>query len=209
MRVNMGNKEIQEQRIRGYFVQATKEILKAEGLHSLSVRNIANKAGYSYATIYNYFRDVKDLVFECVKDFQEEAETFVKVQTKKSEPGIPKIKSISIAYINYFIEYPGIFELFFIEKMYNIAGKQPTIDLINTFLERLCAEEWNSMVLEKQISQKASDSAKVKLQIITTGLLLMYLHRQYPADYKQFIALAAKEIDETLDNLNLSKQSKK
>ncbi len=70
----MERKQIQEQRIKNYFIQATKDLLKGEGLRTVSVRNIADRAGYSYATLYNYFKDVKDLVFECVKDFQEECE---------------------------------------------------------------------------------------------------------------------------------------
>ena len=53
----MERKKIQEERIRGYFIQATKEILKGEGLSALSVRNIADRAGYSYATLYNYFKE--------------------------------------------------------------------------------------------------------------------------------------------------------
>ena len=35
--------DIQEQRMRDYFIQATKEILRGEGLKSLSVRNIAGR----------------------------------------------------------------------------------------------------------------------------------------------------------------------
>ena len=62
----MEKKQIQEQRIKSYFIQATKEILKGEGLKCISVRNIADKAGYSYATLYNYFKDVQDLIHEMV-----------------------------------------------------------------------------------------------------------------------------------------------
>jgi AcrR family transcriptional regulator len=194
----MGNREIQEQRIRGYFVQATKEILKSEGLKSLSVRNIAQKAGYSFATIYNYYRDVKDLIFECVKDFQEEAEAFVKDQITETEPGISRIKAISLAYVKFFVEYPGIFELFYIEKVYNLAGKQPTIDLINTFLDRLCMEDWKQLELKKTVSKEDAEERKIKIRITTIGLLLFYLHRQYPSDYNEFLKLTTKEIDDIL-----------
>ena len=65
----MKNKELQEKRMKGYFIQATKDILKGEGLKGISVRNIADQAGYSYATLYNYFKDINDLVFVCVNDF--------------------------------------------------------------------------------------------------------------------------------------------
>ena len=64
----MDKKIIQEERMKGYFIQATKEILKGEGLRAASVRNIADQAGYSYATLYNYFKDIKELIFVCIKD---------------------------------------------------------------------------------------------------------------------------------------------
>ncbi len=65
----MKNKEVQELRMKNYFIQATKEILKGEGLQAVSVRNVADKAGYSYATLYNYFKDITELIFVCVNDF--------------------------------------------------------------------------------------------------------------------------------------------
>jgi AcrR family transcriptional regulator len=105
----MSNKEIQEQRMRGYFIQATKEILRGEGLRNVSVRNIAERAGYSYATLYNYFKDIKDLIFECVKDFQAECEDHVRRETKNSARGKEKIEAIVKAYVKYFVQYPGIF----------------------------------------------------------------------------------------------------
>ena len=60
----MKNKELQEQRMKGYFLQATKDMLKSEGLKSVNVRAIADRAGYSYATLYNYFKDINDLKYD-------------------------------------------------------------------------------------------------------------------------------------------------
>ncbi len=58
----MENKEIQELRVKGYFVQAAMELSKGEGLKSSSVRNFEERAGYSHASLYNYFKDIKDLI---------------------------------------------------------------------------------------------------------------------------------------------------
>lgn len=90
----MDNKIIQEERMKGYFIQATKKILKGEGLKAVNVRNIAREAGYSSATLYNYFKDIKDLIFECVKDFQSECEEIVKFETQNSERGLYRIKRL-------------------------------------------------------------------------------------------------------------------
>src|SRR5512145_2329275 len=134
----MGNKEIQEQRMKGYFIQATKNILKGEGLKALSVRKIAEQAGYSFATMYNYFRDVNELVFLCASDFQQECREFVDDQTKKTAHGKEKLKAMTMAYVNYFVEYPGIFELFYLEKVGDLGHRQSTIDLISNSLDSIC-----------------------------------------------------------------------
>ncbi len=43
----MKNRQIQEERIKSYFLDSAKNLLKAEGLKSVSVRNVAYHAGYS------------------------------------------------------------------------------------------------------------------------------------------------------------------
>ncbi|MHC1706701.1 MAG: TetR/AcrR family transcriptional regulator [Bacteroidales bacterium] len=196
----MDKKELQEQRIRGYFIQAAKEMLKGEGLKSINVRAVAERAGYSFATLYNYFRDVKDLVFLCVKDFQDECQQYVESESKKVKRGNDKIKAISLAYLKYFIQYPGIFELFFLEKVNDIGQKQPTIELIYTFLDRLTAKEWDYMIKKKLTTQEKAETTKIQLHALITGLLLFYLNRREPANYTDFMKLVNTQLDHTIYN---------
>jgi AcrR family transcriptional regulator len=195
----MKNKEIQEERIKGYFIEAAKEMLKGEGLRSISVRNIAERAGYSYTTLYNYFKDLNELIFLCVKDFQNECELFIKDELKPEVRGIEKIKAITNAYIKYFVQYPGIFELFYIEKISNIGSKQPTTELICTFLDRLCMEEWEYCVKQNITSTEEADVYMKQLRYTVAGMLLLYLNRLQPVDYKEFIALADVQLNQILN----------
>lgn len=194
----MGNKEIQEQRMKGYFIEASKEILKGEGLKNISVRNIAERAGYSYATLYNYFNDVKDLIFECVVDFQEECEEFIKSETKKSQPGIEKIKSIAKAYMKYFIQYPGIFELFFLEKTSDLARKQNITELIYTFFDKLCDDEWNYSIQNKIVKKNEAELMKLAVKNLITGMLLFYINRRQPVSYKEFTEITEVQLNNIL-----------
>jgi len=183
----MERKQIQEQRIKGYFIQATKDLLKGEGLRMVSVRNIADRAGYSYATLYNYFKDVKDLVFECVKDFQEECEEMVITKTKDSPQGLEKIKAITKSYIKYFVQYPGIFELFYTEKVTELQNKQQTVEMINTFLDKLTNDEWNYCISENLVSMDEAILKRGQLKYLVTGLLLLYISRRHPSSYQDFM----------------------
>lgn len=57
------NKAIQKKRMMSYFIEAANEIIDKEGLESLTIRKVADKAGYNSATLYNYFKNLKHLIF--------------------------------------------------------------------------------------------------------------------------------------------------
>ena len=195
----MKNKEIQEKRMRGYFIQATKDILKGEGISSINVRNIADQAGYSYATLYNYFKDVNELVFLCVIDFQEECSKFVKKQTINVPEGKEKLKASVQSYINYFVEYPGIFDLYFLTKVGDFGNKTTITGVINTSLDKVCEEDWNYCMSHKLYKIKEVESLKAQLRYSVIGLLILFLNRMTPPDYSDFINQSKLIIDSLLE----------
>ncbi|HTI08798.1 MAG TPA: TetR/AcrR family transcriptional regulator [Puia sp.] len=182
----MKNKEIQGQRMRGYFLAATKDLLKAEGLRSVNVRSIADKAGYSPATMYSYFKDANELVFLCVHDFYEECKQHVRNRIKGSEKGVDGLKTAVKAYATFFIQYPGVFELFFIEKMGDLGNKKGIADLINTSLDQACEEEWIYCISRKLLHAEEVEGLKAQIRYTVFGLLLLYLNRRVPASYTEF-----------------------
>ncbi|HRZ76672.1 MAG TPA: TetR/AcrR family transcriptional regulator [Bacteroidales bacterium] len=193
----MTKNEIQEQRMRGYFIEATRELLKAEGLKSVSVRSIAEKAGYSYATLYNYFRDVKELVFECVRGFSEECVASVVERTASIPPGEEGLRARLRAWALYFAEYPGVFELFYLERLNDLGNRHPSVNIIWTLPDRLCAADWERLGEEGLPSSRAHDLMEaVKYEI--TGMLLFYLNRGKPSRFDGFAELLDARIAKTL-----------
>jgi AcrR family transcriptional regulator len=204
----MDRKQIQEQRMKSYFIQAAKDMLKGEGLKSLSVRSVADRAGYSFATLYNYFKDLNELIFACVKDFQEECLEIVTGKTKNIPNGKEKIKATVMAYISYFLEYPGVFELFFLERMGNIGNKQATSELIYTFLDRLCEEQWMYCLKENMVDSEKVSSQKAQLRFAIMGMLLFYENRLQPESYPEFMKLVNKQIDEIISTIDQNQTGK-
>ncbi|MGE5356733.1 MAG: TetR/AcrR family transcriptional regulator [Deltaproteobacteria bacterium] len=197
----MKNKEIQEKRMKEYFIRATKEILKSEGIKSISVRNISEQAGYSYTTLYNYFKDINDLIFYCVNDFNEECKLFVENQTKENLLGKEKFRAKIIAYINYFIEYPSIFELFYIERMGDFGNKQTTINIISNSLDDIYVEELNYCINQNLIRPEKVEIVKSQFKYVVSGLLLLYLNRMIPISYEEFQNQVNVHIDSLLEVL--------
>ncbi len=194
----MDKKQIQEKRMKGYFIDATKELLRGEGLSAVNVRNVADRAGYSYATLYNYFKDLNDLIFECVKDFQAECESAVKSKIKKNEQGKDRIKGTVLAYVQYFTEYPGVFELFFLERMGNIGNKQSISELIYTFLDRLCEPHWEYCVAQNICDGESAERKKQQLRFCIMGMLLFYQNRFQPENYNEFMTLLNNQVEEII-----------
>src|SRR6056297_3424879 len=160
----MTKNKIQEKRMKQYFIQATKEILRSEGLKNVSVRNIAKKAGYSYTTLYNYFKNAKDLVFECVKDFEEECKEFILNEVDQVDDCLERIRAIYLAYIKYFVQYPGTFELFYIEKASKLAHKQPTIQKIDNLLYEATKSDWQIAINKDKIEPVGADLLKEQIK---------------------------------------------
>lgn len=195
------NKELQEQRMKSYFVQATKEIIKAEGIKAVSVRNIASQAGYSYATLYNYFRDAKDLIFECVKEFQEEIGAYINAHKEGKKAGKEGIEAVYTGFINYFIEYPGIFELFYLEKMSDISTKPEVSEIIAKMPGNFAKEEWDYCIEKQKLTPQQATQVCSQLNLLSIGLLICFLNRRYPGDYKEFQKTMKQQLKLILDSL--------
>lgn len=71
-------KSIKRDRVKNYFIEAALEIIKEEGLENLTTKKIGDKAGYSYATIYNYFENYNELICICMIKLADECTLYLK-----------------------------------------------------------------------------------------------------------------------------------
>lgn len=97
--------------------------------------------------------------------------------------------------MKYFVQYPGIFELFYLEKTYDLGHKKPTINLIYSFLDSLCEQDWNYCLDKKIFSESEIEIKKEALRNVTVGVLLFYLNRYNPPKYDEFIKLTERQIN--------------
>lgn len=59
----MEKRTIKRQRMWKYFIEAAADIIDEEGFDSITIRKIADKAGYNSATLYNYFNELSHVIF--------------------------------------------------------------------------------------------------------------------------------------------------
>ena len=69
------------------FIEAARELIDQEGLESLSIRKIAEKAGFHNSTIYLYFRDMDHLVMlATLKHFTDYSRSLARLSRQNLPP---------------------------------------------------------------------------------------------------------------------------
>lgn len=168
----MDKKELKDSRIKSFFVNAAKEIIMSEKIIALNVRDISERAGYSPATLYKYFKDLNELTLHCVSSFVDDLINYIKtsIETEKSDKSL--IYKFFSAYTRYFVQYVGIYQLLFLETSSMIRNNAE----INNKLYNLYSEFINE--------SENPNIHKMFLQV--NGLMLFYLNRNTTRTYSEF-----------------------
>ena len=107
------NKDLQKSRNRQYFIDTAKDLLLKEGFSQLTIRNIGEAAGFSYATIYNYFQDLNHLLWHVAMSFIGEIVRSFEKELANKPYSLQDLKTIYRAYAGYFLKNPNVFYLIF------------------------------------------------------------------------------------------------
>jgi len=139
-------KERERQEMRRLIINTAMEMFINEGYEKTSIRNIADKIEYSPATIYLYYKDKDELLYEVQgQAFGELYQAFLKDTT--AEDPIERLRQLSHSYVNFGFEHPDLYDLMFILRspMKAVADEWPNCDeaygflinIINDCIDRL------------------------------------------------------------------------
>ncbi|MFD1416031.1 TetR/AcrR family transcriptional regulator [Oceanobacillus jeddahense] len=118
--MNSTRKEIQTARMWRYFLDAASDLIEEKGLHQITVRQIADRAGYTSSTVYNYFRDLSHLKFFAVMRY---TNSYFKDLPLYMDKGINTIDKWLYAwecFCRHSFQHPEIYSLLYIENLGNI-----------------------------------------------------------------------------------------
>ncbi|GAA0739889.1 TetR/AcrR family transcriptional regulator [Clostridium oceanicum] len=78
----MDKKTIQKKRMMKYFISATQKIIEKESFDLVTIRKVSDLAGFNSATLYNYFKNLDELVYfssiKYLEDYVHELPSFIK-----------------------------------------------------------------------------------------------------------------------------------
>ncbi len=118
----MQNKgDIKARRIRGFFLEAAKQIITTQGVESVSARKIAELAGYSYATIYNYYADLDELLSAAKASMVADVMRYMREAMSSAPASLDDVKALFAAYVRYQLEHPHVFRFFYFHRLVHDA----------------------------------------------------------------------------------------
>lgn len=112
--LDMEKRNLKKRRMWTYFIDATEELIQAEGFRHVTIRKVADKAGYNSATIYNYFDDLSHLLFFASLKFMRPYIETVTAEMAKAEDPIEKYLAAWDCFSRYSFSMPEIFNAVFL-----------------------------------------------------------------------------------------------
>jgi AcrR family transcriptional regulator len=126
-------REQEKQDVRQAILDAAAELFREQGYERFSLRQVAERIGYSPTTIYLYFTDKDDLLFTVADvGFTRFGEQLLAAATSTADP-VGRLRAMGRAYIDFGIQNPAYYQLMFMQRIDFLLAKrdgeyQPRID---------------------------------------------------------------------------------
>ncbi len=172
--------------IREQFIASAKRIMDNRGPQAVSVRSVAKEAGYSYATIYNYFADIYHLLWHVSLQYRQEIAAYMQDwerHLKAEYDGPALIGELFAVYADYFLRHPAVFQFLFLCSIAQSPEEQRPQTTRPSLLQQLtrllddCAEK--GYVPKTDVEMMASC-----LDNMLQGILTSYFANSHVMDAK-------------------------
>lgn len=149
--------DIKRKRILKAFINAVRDLISNEGIENVTIRKVANKAGYNSATIYNYFDNLNQLIFFGAISFLDDYVKAIPFYLNKSNDALDQFLLIWECFVKNSFDNPQIFYAIFTE---NIGDSSENLfkKYYELFPEELdnIPKKYIPMLLESELSKRCS-----------------------------------------------------
>lgn len=183
---------IKNQRVKSYFIEAAKEIILSEGVENVSVRKVADRAGYTFTTIYNYFKDLNELLQEVKSVMIQDVMVYMQGVDPHKKYELEDIKELNHQYAKYYIEHPNVFTFFYSYRLHPITHtREETLDFSGHYLDT-----YREFVVRGVIKEDEVPVIAKTLIYALHGLLALYF-----SDNGMTMDYLYAELDKTIEYL--------
>lgn len=167
-------KAIKSQRIQDAFAETAKDIIEKSGVQAVSVRKVAEQSGYSLRTIYNYFKNLDELLWH-TRDMMlsDIAEYFMHKNGEITNDD--DLKNIFRLFMDYFIERPNVFFFFYCHPLDKQVARSHKRIMDAPEVQGKFAQTFEYMVAKCGISMETVGKISYTIIYALYGMLTLYL----------------------------------
>lgn len=195
-RLPKDNRNIKSELVKKHFAQTAKQMILEAGLDTVSVRNVAKEAGYAYATIYNHFANLEELLWYTRNIMMNDIADYIAIHNQAEIDDREKICDLFQSYARYFIQNPAAYQFLYFHKMKKSDKKVMMLSETDEFKNQF--EKTFEFLATQQ--GKASEDIMQSVRIILFtihGLLTLYLS----GNEEMSVAELEEEINNTIRRL--------
>ncbi|MYL40439.1 TetR/AcrR family transcriptional regulator [Virgibacillus salexigens] len=150
-------KKIQRARMWRYFLDAAAEIIEEEGIDNITIRKIADRAGYTSSTAYNYFKDLSHLVFFAAMRFTTTYIEELPAYMEKGNNTVEKWLYSWECFCKHSFEQPEIYAILFMDNLGAIP-EDLLEDYYSIYEDDLIGlpEQIKSIIMEQNFSKRSA-----------------------------------------------------
>ena len=163
---------LKRQRMKMYFLDAAKEMIANEGIESVSVRKVAEVAGYSYATLYNYFEDLNELLWEVKRVMINDLAAFMQKKIHHVSLDKEGVKRLFKIYCSFYFKNPHVFKFFYFHKLIQPSRKSEDREVAPDF-DRMMKETFKGFVTEGKLREMDLEVVGKTCIYAVHGMLVM------------------------------------
>jgi len=112
----LSHSELKKKRMLTFFIEAAQEIMAKDGIEAITLRKVADLAGYNGATLYNYFKDLDQLILYASLKYLKTYNLEVVKQLKKCKNEREKFITMWQTFCKISFKYPHQFYQIFFNK---------------------------------------------------------------------------------------------
>ncbi len=116
MNTNMNevsNKEIKANRVKNIFITTAKGMIERDGIETVSIRKVAQKAGYAMSTIYVYFKNIDDLLWHTRDSMIGDIATYMVNKMPTEINTLEDVKAIFYLLMCYYIDNEKVYQFMY------------------------------------------------------------------------------------------------
>lgn len=156
-------------------VNASMEIISANGIQGLTIKNMAHKIGITEPAIYRHFKNKIEILISVLDLFKNNTEQIFEIEIANKQGAIAKIEHLFTSHISSFTKSPSLVSVVFSEEIFR--NEAILVEKIKEIIEK------NHGILRELISKGQregeirTDLTANQLAIIIMGTLRLFVKK--------------------------------